>query len=190
MTKTLNSTTQTGSVSTVGWREWVNLPDIDVPWIKAKIDTGAATSSLHAHHIRVFERDGEEWVRFDVRPWQAAHDLHDTELPILDRRTVRSSSGHSEERVVVVLDLTMAGCTVSAQVTLTDRSDMGFRMLIGREALKQGFVVDVAHSYLGGKPPKHIRRFNRGGEEFMPKKSKKNKRKVPRIRKTRSLPHE
>lgn len=178
-------------MSTVGWREWVNLPDIDVPWIKAKIDTGAATSSLHAHHIKVFERDGAEWVRFDVRPWQAAHDLHDTELPILDRRTVRSSSGHSEERIVVVLDITMAGRTVSAQVTLTDRSDMGFRMLIGREALKQGFLVDVARSYLGSRPPKHIRHFNRRGDEAVPKKSdKRSKRKVPRIRQTRSLPQE
>ncbi len=152
-------------MATVGWREWVNLHDIDLPWIKAKIDTGAATSSLHAHNMEIFERGGTDWVRFDIRPWQGAPDLHGCELPVLDIRHVRSSSGHVEERITVMLDITMVGKTVRAEVTLTDRSDMGFRMLVGRGALKQGFVVDVARSYIGPKPPRTVRRFNRRGDE-------------------------
>ncbi|WP_310017634.1 RimK/LysX family protein [Microbacterium resistens] len=150
------------SSTPTGWREWVSLPDVGIPWIKAKIDTGARTSSLHAQHIHEFERDGEPWVRFDVRPWQGAHELVSMELPVFDRRDVRSSSGHAQSRLVVLLDLTLVGRRVTAEVTLSNRSEMGFRMLIGREALRQGFLVDPARSFLGGKAPKHFRRQNRG----------------------------
>ncbi|MDA4893719.1 ATP-dependent zinc protease family protein [Microbacterium resistens] len=150
------------STTLTGWREWVSLPDVGVPWIKAKIDTGARSSSLHAQHIREFDRDGEPWVRFDVRPWQGAHELVPVELPVFDRRDVRSSSGHAQRRVVVLLDLLLVGRRVTAEVTLSNRTEMGFRMLIGREALRQGFVIDPARSFLGGKAPKDFRRRNRG----------------------------
>lgn len=143
----------THSSTFTGWREWVSLPNIAVPWIKAKVDTGARTSALHAYELSEFTRDGEPWVTFTVHPWQHNEcGAVTVELPVHDRRLVRSSSGHSEERITVVMSLVLVGKTVNAEVTLTNRDEMGFRMLIGREALEQGFVVDPGVSYLGGVP--------------------------------------
>ncbi|WP_336652892.1 MULTISPECIES: ATP-dependent zinc protease family protein [unclassified Leucobacter] len=151
------------SSTLTGWREWVSLPDIGVPWIKAKVDTGAQTSALHATEIEEFERDGASWVRFLVQPWQLTEeDAVAVELPVHDRRTVRSSSGHAQLRPVVLVEIGLAGRKIEAEVTLTDREEMVFRMLIGREALRQGFVVDSAASFLGGRPSREIRRRNRG----------------------------
>jgi hypothetical protein len=146
----------------VGWREWVRLPGVGLPWIKAKIDTGARTSSLHAEDVEEFERDGQPWVRFTVHPWQAsAEDARTIECPVHDRRRVRSSSGHVTRRLVVLLDLTIAGRTVPAEVTLSRRDRMGFRMLVGREALRHGYVVDPSRSYAGTRAPRDVRRRNR-----------------------------
>lgn len=150
------------SSTLTGWREWVALPEIGVSHIKAKIDTGAQTSALHAADVEEFTRDGRDWVRFTVHPWQ--HNDNDelrVELPVHDRRTVRSSSGHSQDRLVVLMDVVLAGRRIPAEFTLTSRHEMVFRMLIGREALRQGFMVDPAASYLGGKPEQRIRRRNR-----------------------------
>lgn len=147
----------------IGWREWARLPDAGVDWIKAKIDTGARTSSLHAYDIEEFAQGGRDWVRFHIRPWQESlDDITEVQLPIHDRRVIRSSSGHSEKRIVVLLRVEIAGRDVMAEVTLTNRDDMGFRMLIGREALRQGFRIDPAKSFLGGRAPKQARRRNRG----------------------------
>ncbi|WP_460934653.1 ATP-dependent zinc protease family protein [Phycicoccus ginsengisoli] len=147
----------------VGWREWVSLPGAGVPWLKAKLDTGARTSALHAFDVEEFERGGQPWVRFSVHPWQRSpEDAVTVERPVHDRRAVRSSSGHREERVVVLLDLSLHDRPVTAEVTLTNRDAMGFRMLVGREVLRQGFLVDSARSYLGGRPPLAVRRQNRG----------------------------
>ena len=153
---------QNDPTRTVGWREWVGLPGLGVEWLKAKIDTGAQTSSLHAFALRPFGRDGEDWVRFELHPWQrSAADPMVVELPVHDRRTVRSSSGHVQDRYVVLLDLRLSGRIVPAEVTLTRRDAMGFRMLVGREVLRRGFLVDSSGSYLGDKPPKEVRRANR-----------------------------
>lgn len=150
------------SAALVGWREWVGLPSVGVEWLKAKIDTGAQTSSLHAFGMKEFTRDGEAWVRFEIHPWQhSADDAIAVELPVHDRRRVRSSSGHSEKRVVVMLDVRLLDQVIPAEVTLTRRDAMGFRMLIGRELLSQGFHVDAAGSYLGGRPPRAVRRANK-----------------------------
>jgi hypothetical protein len=144
----------------VGWREWASLPSIDIPWIKVKIDTGARSSALHAFDLE--ELPGDR-VRFTVHPWQDADaDPVVVERPIHDRRAVRSSSGHSEERIVVLLELALAGRTVLAETTLSNRDQMGFRMLVGREALRQGFVVDPGRSFLAGRAPREVRRRNRG----------------------------
>lgn len=146
-----------------GWREWVGLPDLGVEWIKAKIDTGARTSSLHAFDIREFERDGEQWVRFRVKPWQHSQDdAVDVECPVHDRRAVRSSSGHAQKRIVVKIRLRLVDREVLAEVTLSNRDEMGFRMLVGREALRRGYMVDPARSFLGGRAPKDARQRNRG----------------------------
>ncbi|MPT14004.1 MULTISPECIES: ATP-dependent zinc protease [Microbacterium] len=153
----------THSNTLTGWREWVSLPDLGVDWIKAKIDTGARTSSLHAFDIQEFERDGEAWVRFRVKPWQdSQEDAVIVESPIHDRRAVRSSSGHAQERLVVQLMIRLVDREVMAEVTLSNRDEMGFRMLIGREALRRGYVVDPARSFLGGRAPREARRRNRG----------------------------
>ncbi len=143
----------------LGWREWVALPDLGVEWLKAKIDTGARTSSVHAFDVV----DKGDRVAFRLYPWQDSDDdAADIELPVHDRRRVRSSSGHEEERIVVLLDARLGGRTVSIEMTLTNRDAMGFRMLIGREALRQGFVVDPSASFLGGRAPRAIRMANRG----------------------------
>lgn len=153
----------THSNTTAGWREWVSLPDAGVPWIKAKLDTGARSSAIHAFDIAEFERDGEEWVRFSIHPWQrSVEDAVETECRVVDRRHVRSSSGHTVERHVVHMDIEMMGHRVTAEMTLSRRDEMGFRMLIGREALRQGFLVDPARSYVGGRPKRRTRRKNRG----------------------------
>src|SRR5258705_1525078 len=113
-----------------GWREWAQLPDIGVPWIKAKLDTGAQTSSIHAFDVTAFPRDGADWVRFRVRPWQRSdEDEVVVECPVHDRRRVRSSSGHVDERIVVLIRLVLVGRDVTAAVTLSNRDEMGFLML-------------------------------------------------------------
>lgn len=150
---------------TAGWREWVRLPELGVGPVKAKLDTGARTSALHAFDLEEFVRDGSEWVRFSVHPWQrSADDAVLVECPVHDRRMVRSSTGHVQERLVILTQLELLGRTVTAEFTLTRRDEMGFRMLVGREALRQGFAVDSGRSYLGGRPPRKVRRRNRGRE--------------------------
>src|SRR4051812_44522724 len=147
----------------VGWREWVGMPGIGLPWLKAKVDTGARTSSLHAEDVEEFDRDGEPWVRFTLHPWQdAADDPRTIECAVHDRRSVRSSSGHVTKRFVVRLDLALGGRTVPAEVTLSKRDRMGFRMLIGRGALRGAYVAAPAGSSAGGSPPKAVRRRTRG----------------------------
>jgi hypothetical protein len=141
----------------------VSLPGAGVPWIKAKLDTGARTSSLHAFDLEEVQRGAQSIVRFGVHPWQNSdEDAVVVECPVHDRRSVRSSSGHTEERIVVLMDVVLMGRTMTAEVTLTNRDEMGFRMLIGREALRQGFIVDSARSFVGGRAPRGIRRRNRG----------------------------
>lgn len=147
----------------VGWREWVGLPDWGVDSLKAKIDTGARTSALHAFDLELFDRDDAEWVRFGVHPWQKSDgDPIVVEAIRIDHRTITSSSGTRTERPVVAALMRLGGRDITAEITLTRRDEMGFRMLVGREALAQGFTVNPAASYLGGRPPKSIRRRNRG----------------------------
>lgn len=157
------STALEGVLSAAGWREWVGLPELGIPWIKAKLDTGARSSALDASILEVSERHGVEWVRFAVGPWQRSDlDTVTAELRVADRRTVRSSTGHAEERIVVRTRIRVGERLLDADLTLTERSDMGFRMLIGREAMRGNLVVDPGRSYLGGRPTKAVRSRNRG----------------------------
>ncbi len=149
-----------------GWREWVALPELGIPHVKAKLDTGARTSSLHALDVEELSRDGEPWVRFAVQPWQrSTADVIVVESPVHDRRVVRSSTGHEQERVVIRTAIWLLGRSITTEVTLARRDDMGFRMLVGREALRQGFLVDASRSYYGGRPPRSVRLRNRGHGE-------------------------
>jgi len=139
--------------TTVGWREWVSLPELGIPAVKAKMDTGARTSSLHAFNVRAFERDGRAMVRFEVHPIQRDSKTSiRVEAELIGTRVVRSSSGHSQRRHVIETVIEICGKSVRAEVTLTRRDVMGFRMLIGRKALAGAFVVDPNRSFIGGWP--------------------------------------
>lgn len=133
----------------IGWREWVALPDLGVERIKAKVDTGARTSALHAFRIEGFERDGRPWARFDVHPNQrSTAGAIVSEAPLVDRRAVRSSSGRAEHRWVVRTTLEIGGVRWPIELTLTRRDAMGFRMLLGRQALRGRALVDPGRSWL------------------------------------------
>jgi hypothetical protein len=148
---------------TLGWREWVSLPTLGVEWIKAKVDTGARSSSLHTSDLECFDRDGRRWVRFVVHPWQHSElDAVSAEVPLHDEREVRSSTGESELRPVIRTEVRIGDEVHPIDLTLTDRTDMRFQMLLGREAVRRRFVVDPGHSYRHGKPPRWVRIRNRG----------------------------
>ena len=136
----------------LGWREWAQLPDLNVRAIKAKLDTGARTSALHAFSIKDFVRDGVQMVRFDIHPVQrsSASAVH-AEAEVLERRVVRNSGGHQELRPVIVTTLRIGEEEWPIELTLTRRDEMGFRMLLGREALRGRAVVDSGSSFREGK---------------------------------------
>ena len=137
----------------IGWREWVGLPDLGIKTIKAKVDTGARSSSLHAFDLQEFERNGKAWVRFKVHPVQReSRTVIEAEASVLEYRSVRSSSGKATMRPVIVTDVVLLGVTWPVELTLANRDEMGFRMLLGREAFRKRFVVDAGKSYYGGKP--------------------------------------
>ena len=146
----------------VGWREWLALPGLGIPSIKAKIDTGARTSSLHARDIEPFDgEDGGEWVRFKIRP-DLRHPkfVVECEAPISSHRQVRSSSGHPEERYFIVTTVALGGVEWEIEMSLTCRKQMKFRMLLGREALRGRCMVEPHTSFLTGKKlAKHYRRL-------------------------------
>ncbi|MDJ0759394.1 MAG: RimK/LysX family protein [Woeseiaceae bacterium] len=140
---------------TLGWREWVRLPDLGIKNIKAKVDTGARTSAIHAFELETFSEAGREKVAFRIHPLQ-----HDEETivtcvtDILDKRVVTDSGGHKEERIVIATTLDIGSYTWPIEATLTSRDTMLFRMLLGRTAIKSRAQVDPARSYLVGKKKK------------------------------------
>jgi hypothetical protein len=137
----------------VGWREWLALPDLGIKSLKAKIDTGARTSSLHVFDLETFRRGGREWVRFSVHPLQrnSRRTIH-TEARIEEYRKVRSSSGQATLRPVIVTTVKLLGNEWPIEVTLANRDAMGFRMLLGRQAVRRRFWVDPGRSYYAGRP--------------------------------------
>jgi len=141
---------------TVGWREWVLLPDLGLPGIKAKIDTGARTSCLHAFSVEPFEKNGSEWVRFGIHPHQNDTDTEIySEAEVTDKRMVSDSGGHKEQRYVIMTDLVMAEQRWPVEITLTNRDTMLFRMLLGRTAMENKIIINPAESFLLGRKTKH-----------------------------------
>ncbi len=136
----------------IGWREWVAFPEMGVGSIKAKVDTGARTSSLHAFDLEEVERDGIVRIRFLVHPEQrSSKPAIAVELPLLSHRRVRDSGGRAEIRPVVETPIELLGQKWTIELTLTRRDSMGFRMLLGRQAIRHRFVVDPGGSFFGGK---------------------------------------
>ena len=142
----------------LGWREWASLPELGISWIKAKVDTGARTSALHAFYTERFDKDGQPWVRFGVHPIQDGTDtvLH-CEAAIIDERVVTDSGGHRESRPVIKTTLQLGEYSREVEMTLTDRDSMLFRMLVGRTSIREGVLVSPGQSFkLGGtreQPP-------------------------------------
>jgi len=136
----------------LGWREWARLPDLGVDSIKVKLDTGARTSSLHAFDLRHFTRAGQPMVRFEVHPVQrSAEGAVEVEASVVDERWVRNSGGVRELRPVIETTVSIGGRAWPIELTLTRRDEMGFRMLLGRQALKRKALVDPGRSFRAGQ---------------------------------------
>ncbi|ASC69202.1 putative alpha-L-glutamate ligase [Halomicronema hongdechloris C2206] len=134
---------------TIGWREWLSLPELGVPGLKAKIDTGARSSALHAFDVEQIERQGIVRVRFKIHPLQrSTTEVITAEADLVDQRTVRSSVGHEQLRPVIHTLVELGEWRWSIELTLTNRDVMGFRMLLGRQAMRQRFLVDPGRSFL------------------------------------------
>ena len=140
------------SLPTIGWREWVGLSDFGIKRIKVKVDTGARSSSLHAFNLHLFNRDGQDWVRFQVHPVQRKSEKTiEVEAKVLEFRSIRSSSGVATRRPVIVTHVELLGFSWPVELTLASRDEMGFRMLLGREAIRGRFFVDPGKSFYGSK---------------------------------------
>lgn len=137
----------------LGWREWVGLPEFNIARIKAKIDTGARSSALHAFTIDPYLKGCEPWVMFAIHPDQRNTELIvECHARVKDRRLVTDSGGHKQRRYVIESYLIVGSAQFSAEITLTNRDNMRFRMLIGRTMLNGHFMVNPMASYLHGKP--------------------------------------
>ena len=152
-----SSATHHGSESsaarpTIGWREWIALPELGIPLIKAKIDTGARSSALHAYDVTPFHKRGGLWVRFKVHPVQRNATLEvESAARVHDRRYVRTSSGARQLRWVIETDFEIMGLRWPMELTLSTRDQMGFRMLLGRQAVRRRALIDPGGSFLAGR---------------------------------------
>lgn len=147
-----DSCLDSSAMQVIGWREWVALPELNVRKIKAKIDTGARSSSIHAFDVETYHENEIERVRFSIHPMQTRDDIFiDADVPILERRLVKSSNGEVSQRIVIRTTLMIRKQPMQVDLTLANRDAMGFRMLVGREAIRTRFLVDSGASFLAGR---------------------------------------
>ena len=150
--RTKGKSSENKQLVVIGWRERLCLPELGISQIKAKIDTGARSSALHAFDVETFKVDEKMMVRFKVHPYQ--RDTHRTviaQAPLLEQRQVRSSSGQAQLRPVIQTTVELNGESWVIELTLTNRDVMGFRMLLGRQAVRRRFLVDAGKSFLQSK---------------------------------------
>lgn len=142
------------SLTTVGWREWASLPELGLPPIKAKIDTGARTSCLHAFYVTPFNNEDEKWVRFGIHPHQRDSNTEIIcQAKIIDERLITDSGGHREKRYVINTLIALGKQQWPIEITLTNRDTMQFRMLLGRTAMKK-IIVNPNQSFMQSQSPK------------------------------------
>lgn len=146
-----------GQLPIIGWREWVSLPDLEIKSIKVKIDTGARSSAIHAFDIKPFFNGGKQKVHFKVHPYQKNSSKTITaEAYVIDERKVRNSGGASELRFVIQTTVKLKGFQWPIELTLTNRDVMGFRMLLGRQAIRNRFLMNPGKSFLLSRRPPGI----------------------------------
>lgn len=142
-----------GKHKIIGWREWVSLPELGVDEIRAKVDSGADSTALHAFNIERFDRDGVEWVRFEVHPKKRSKTPSiQCEAPVIATRKVKNPGGRIEHRPVISTIVSIHGVQIRAAINLTTRDEMSFRMLIGRRTIRGKFLLDPGRSYIGPRP--------------------------------------
>lgn len=143
----------------IGWREWLSIPDLGIPRIKAKVDTGARTSCLHTCGLEIYESSkGQERVRFTVHPLQRKPEYAvECDRPVVNQRQVKDSGGHEEVRPFILVPITLGPLTWEVEFSLTNRDNMKFRMLLGRTAMKDRFLVHPGLSYQLGKSLRRIK---------------------------------
>ncbi|GAB4393483.1 MAG: hypothetical protein Tsb005_11930 [Gammaproteobacteria bacterium] len=150
--KTVKKLKTTQNKLLIGWNEWCQLPDLHIPAIKAKVDTGAKTSALHAFNIKAIKIHGVHHVQFNIHPIQKNDEvIVQCKAPIIDERDVISSNGHKEHRYVISTLLRLADQAWEIEITLSNRDPLAFRMLLGREALKNRVIIDPHATCVQGK---------------------------------------
>ncbi len=140
----------------LGWREWVALPALGIPRLRAKVDTGARSSALHVDAQWRYTEGGAPWVGFRITPRRAHGGSIEARAPVLDEREVADSGGRRTRRVFLATRLRLAGMEREIEINLTDRRDMLFPMLLGRTAIAGAFTVDPARSSVHGRPPRRL----------------------------------
>ena len=136
----------------IGRLERIDFPDWDLFDIDAKIDTGAYTSSLHCHHIEPFKKEGKPYIKFNLL--DPSHNIYNDKLfklPIYDTKMIKSSNGETEERFIIKTTIHILGRSYEVELSLTDRSEMKYPVLIGRKLISGNFIVDVSKKYLAKK---------------------------------------
>ncbi|MFA9421427.1 MAG: ATP-dependent zinc protease [Gammaproteobacteria bacterium] len=144
--------TDNNRILRLGWREWAALPDLGLPAIKVKVDTGARTSALHAFYTEKYQLDSVDMVKFMIHPIQRNYDFDvECHAPLIDFRQVSDSGGHREMRYVIETGIVIGNTHWPIEITLTNRDNMRFRMLLGRRAMEARVVIEPGASYLNGK---------------------------------------